>query len=262
MKPICKAKGFLGGVSLVRGIYTATSGMLVQALNSDVISNNLANVDTAGYQRQTNQVMAFPDMLVARQHKNDNAIIGRMGTGAIVADSAISFAPGRIQRTGNALDVALIGPGFFAIDTPDGTRYTRDGRFTLNSSGWLVTLDGNRVRGQNGPILVGEGEISIDSEGVIRENGEIVDRLLVVEFNDRDGLQKQGANLYQATEQAGLPIRYPGVVAQGSLEMANLNVIREMVNLIEVQRSYEANSKVVQAYDGILDKAVNELGRL
>lgn len=244
---------------MVRGLYTAASGMLVQSMNNDVLSNNLANVDTAGFHRQTNQVKAFPDMLIARQFKNEHQVIGRMGTGAVVIDSKISFTPGRIQNTGNALDLAIVGTGFFAINTSSSTCFTRDGRFTLDANGYLVNLEGNQVLGENGPIYIGDGTVEISSEGIVTVNGEIVDRLLLVEFPNQENLQKQGSNLYIATEEAGLPAAFQGTVIQGSLEMANVNVVKEMVNLIEVQRTYEANAKVVQAYDEILGKAVNEI---
>ncbi len=244
---------------MLRGIYTAASGMLVQSVNTDVISNNLANVDTVGYHRQSAHVRSFPALLLKRELNNDSARIGTLGTGAVIDGSRSSFTPGSIHSTGNALDTALIGPGFYSVDTPEGVRYTRDGRFTLNSTGWLVTHDGNRVRGENGPILVRDGDVTIRTDGTILVNEEIRDRLLMVEFPNRDGLVKQGANLYRATEEAGLAFRYNSIVHQGSLEMANVNVIREMVNLIEVHRSYEANQKVVQAYDETLGKAVNEI---
>ncbi len=244
---------------MIRGIYTATSGMLVQGVNTDVIANNLANIDTVGYHRQTAHVRSFPEMLLQREYKDERQPIGRLGTGAVVDGSHSSFLPGRIHSTGNSLDFALIGPGFFSVDTPEGPRYTRDGQFTLNGTGWLVTADGHRVRGENGPIFVGNDDITIRADGFVMIDGEIQDRLLLVEFPDRGGLLKQGANLYEATEATGPIFRFNATIKQGALEMANVNVIREMVNLIEVQRSYEANQKLVQAYDDTLGKAVNEI---
>jgi flagellar basal-body rod protein FlgG len=157
------------------------------------------------------------------------------------------------------LDVALIGPGFFAISTPEGNRYTRDGRFTINPSGLLATLDGNLVRGENGPIYVGSGEVLFTETGEVMVDGHVVDKLLMVEFNDRTGLVRRGANLFEATPEAGDPFRFRAVVAPGVIELANVNVVREMVNLINVQRAYEANQKVVQAFDETLGKIINEV---
>ncbi|NMB38072.1 MAG: flagellar basal-body rod protein FlgF [Firmicutes bacterium] len=244
---------------MLRGIYTAASGMLVQGLRSAVLANNLANVDTAGFQRQETQVEAFPEMLLMRQYKNEYSPIGRLGTGAITADEQSLFSPGRIHTTGNALDTALVGSGFFVIDTPGQTSYTRDGRYTLNAGGWLVSLDGYQVRGENGPIYIGEGEVTINSEGTVFVDGIERDRLLIVDFPDPSTLIRQGDNRYHRTEVGGVPFRAQASVLQGSIEMSNVNVVREMVSLIEIQRAYEANQKVVQAYDDTLGRIVNEI---
>jgi flagellar basal-body rod protein FlgG len=244
---------------MLRGIYTATSGMLVESMRMDVASNNLANVDTAGFQRQTAHIYPFPERAVARVHQGERRVLGTLGTGAFVDGSATSFAPGTVRTTQNPLDVAIVGAGFFAIQTPEGTRYTRDGRFTVNSSGLLTTLDGNLVRGEQGAIYVGEGEVLLNEQGEITVNGELVNKLLIVEFNDRNGLVRRGSNLFEALEMAGDPFRYRATLVPGALELANVNVVTEMVNLITIQRSYEANQKVVQSYDETLGKLVNEI---
>lgn len=244
---------------MLRGIYTAASGMLVQSTNTDVISNNLANVDTPGYHRQAAHVRAFPDMLLSRIHQGQQETIGRLGTGAAIDGGRFSFHPGRIHNTANPLDVALVGHGFFSVNTPEGPRYTRDGRFLLNDNGWLVDLNGNQVRGENGPIHVGDGQVEINSRGEIWVDGQMADRLLMVEFTDREGLRRVGSSLYEATEDVGDIFRFNGTVAQGSVEMSNVEVVREMVRMIEVHRAYEANQKVVQAHDETLGKAVNEI---
>ena len=246
-------------MNILRGIYTAASGMLVEAIRMDVASNNLANVDTAGFQRQTAHVYAFPHRVIQLDHQGRRTPLGMLGTGAFADGSTTSFAPGMLKTTENPLDVALGGPGVFAVETPEGTRYTRDGRFQVNPSGLLATLDGYLVRGERGPIYVGEGSVLFNERGDVTIDGEFVDRLLVVEFNDRGGLVRRGSNLFEATPEAGAPFRYRATIAPGTLEMANVNVVREMVNLINIQRAYEANQKVVQAFDETLDKAVNEI---
>jgi flagellar basal-body rod protein FlgG len=233
--------------------------MLVESMRMDVSSNNLANVDTAGYQRQTAHIYNSPQRPVVRVHAGQARVLGALGTGALVEGSHTSFAPGTLRTTENPLDVALIGPGFFAISTPEGNRYTRDGRFTINPSGLLATLDGNLVRGENGPIYVGSGEVLFTETGEVMVDGHVVDKLLMVEFNDRTGLVRRGANLFEATPEAGDPFRFRAVVAPGVIELANVNVVREMVNLINVQRAYEANQKVVQAFDETLGKIINEV---
>lgn len=245
---------------MLRGLYTAASGMIAQGTRNDVIANNLANVDTAGFHRDAARIGSFPEMLLSRQEQREVTPVGTLGTGARIVDIRASFVPGQLQTTNNPLDVALVGSGFFAIETPVGNQYTRDGRFTINSYGWLTTIDGSRVLGERGPIHIGDGtEVEINSEGIVSVDGTALDRLLVVEFPDRYGLMKQGSNRYLATPEAGQPFRFRSQIAQGSIEMANVNLVREMVNMIEVQRAYEANQKVVQAFDETLGKAVNEI---
>jgi flagellar basal-body rod protein FlgF len=233
--------------------------MLVESLRMDVSSNNLANVDTAGFQRQTAHIYALPENPIRKVYQGTGQTLGVLGTGAFVDGSRSSFSPGALRVTHNPLDVALVGPGFFAINTAEGTRYTRDGRFTVNPSGLLATLDGNLVRGERGSIYVGEGEVLLNERGEVTVDGQLVDRLLIVEFNDRDGLVRHGANLYEASPEAGDPFRYEATLAPGTIEMANVNVVREMVNLINIQRTYEANQKVVQAFDETLGKIINEV---
>lgn len=233
--------------------------MLVESMRMDVASNNLANVDTAGFQKQTAHVYSFPEAPIIRVFEGQSRVLGVLGTGAFVDGSRSSFAPGTLKQTKNPLDVALVGPGFFAVSTPEGTRYTRDGRFTVNQSGLLATLNGHLVRGERGSIYVGEGEVLVNERGEITVNGETVDRLLIVEFNDREGLVRHGFNLFEALPEAGDPFRYQATVAPGVIELANVNVVREMVNLINIQRAYEANQKVVQAFDETLGKIVNEV---
>src|SRR5690554_732390 len=209
---------------MLRGLYTAASGMLVQTAKTDMLSNNLANVDTAGFQRQTPHVYSFPEMLISRVHNGTSTPVGTLGTGAVVDGDRSSFMPGAIKNTSNPLDTALVGPGFFAIETPDGPRYTRDGRFVINPSGFLVTHDGNRVRGENGPIVISGEQVVIDDSGQVFVDGQYVDKLLIVEFNEREGLLRRGANLYEATPEAGQPFRYTDTtVVQGAVEMSNVN---------------------------------------
>ncbi len=228
-------------------------------MRMDVASNNLANVDTAGFQRQTPHIYSSPQRPLYKVHQGQSHLLGALGTGALVEGSHTSFAPGVLRTTENPLDVALVGAGFFVIQTPEGNRYTRDGRFAVNPSGLLATLDGNLVLGENGPIYVGEGKVLFSETGEVLVDGQVVDRLLVVEFNDRNGLIRRGANLFEATPEAGDPFRFRAVIAPGMIELANVNVVREMVNLINIQRAYEANQKVVQAFDETLGKIINDV---
>lgn len=246
-------------MTIVRGIYSAASGMLVESTRMDVTSNNLANVDTAGFQKQVAHIYSFPDTPISRVYQGQRQVIGRLGTGALVEGSYTSFAPGSLKTTENPLDMAIVGEGFFTIETSEGPRYTRDGRFTIDPTGYLTTLDGNLVRGESGRIYVGEAEeVLLNEEGDIFIDGEVVDKLLLVQFADAQGLARRGANLYEALPEAGNATISEAKLAPGVIEMANVNVVREMVDLIKIQRAYEANQKVVQAYDETLGK-LNDL---
>jgi flagellar basal-body rod protein FlgG len=176
-------------------------------------------------------------------------------------------------QTENPLNVAIEGSGFFAVETPAGVRYTRDGTFSLNAAGQLVTMNGYLVLGQNGPIQIdfensNIARINIDSTGgisAVADDGvEIVDfdQLQIVSFADERQLVKQGKNLYSAENVAGGTLPFIGTVAQGYLEQSNTNAISEMVNLIATYRAYEVNAKAVQTQDEMLGKAVNEVGKV
>lgn len=247
---------------MIRGIYAAASGMVAESLRNDVIANNVANINTAGYKRDVAVSRDFASVLIERINDGSpTPVIGTVGSGAQIDEVATIHTGGMMRQTGNDFDLAVNGNGYFVVQTPDGLRYTRNGIFTRNSQGQLVTSDGYRVMGQNGPINVGEGRMTVAGDGTISINGVETDRLRVVEFADEKQLTKQGSSLFAAP---GGAQQQPatGVVNQGYLEMSNVNVISEMVNMINGFRTYEINGKSVQAHDQLLDKAVNEVGRV
>lgn len=257
---------------MIRGLYTAASGMLAEARRNDVIANNLANVDTTGFKKDTTVIRSFEEMLLRRfndpvelppkgRRVDLRPIIGPLGVGAGVDDIATDFVAGPQAFTQNPLDLALEGDGFFTVLTPRGERYTRNGAFYLNGEGVLVTSEGYPVLGENGLITLREGEATIDRSGQISLGGAPVDRLRIVEFADLRGLRKEGDSLWVATPIAGPPMQSAdAVVKQGYREKSNVNVIREMVEMIAAVRAYEANQKAVQAHDELMAKAVNQVG--
>jgi flagellar basal-body rod protein FlgG len=281
---------------MVRGLYTGASGMIVQMGRIDVLSNNLANVDTPAYKKDTTLMKAFPEMLIHRV--NDDGvrrlpngsydkmpIVGKIGTGVEINEVYTRFEQGAFKQTGNDFDLALEGQGFFSIETPDGERYTRNGGFLIDSEGFLVTPEGFNVLGENGPIQIKKNNFMIDEQGNVYENAEyagdprrvvsmqendwenvvLIDRLKIVDFEVRRHIKKEGESLYRETEYSG-----PAAVIeqdrpkvhQGFLEASNVNPVIEMVNLIEVHRTYEANQKSIQAHDSALGRTVNEVGRV
>ena len=261
---------------MVRGLYTAWTGMVNEQKRLDVISNNMANADTTGYKKQNVVSQSFDDELTLRIHDNSittgiNYRIGNMNLGVKIGETYYDFSQGNLRETGNAYDLALSGDGFFTIQTTNkqgvtSTKYTRDGSFTVNTDGYLVTKDGDYVLDTNGNRIQIPGaqtatDVSIAANGNITVDDNLVATLGIVAFENPQNLLSYGENMYDATAAAGL-MQSTATVNQGYLEMSNTNVIEEMVDMITITRAYEAGQKMVQTVDRTLDKAVNEIGRV
>jgi len=245
--------------------------MLAEMARTDVISNNMANVNTTAFKKDKAVFRAFPEMNIHRIHDpipagidrvvDPRPFIGVMGTGVMLEEINTDFSQGNLTTTSSPLDLAIRGEGFFQVQTPDGIRYTRDGSFTLDNERYLVTKEGYYVLGENGPVQVlQDGEVIINQQGEIFVNELFVDKLSIVTFNQINQLQKQGDNLFFADVDP-TPIENPQVV-QGALEGSNVNVVLEMVDLINAFRAYEANQKVIQTHDSTLDRVINYVGRI
>lgn len=251
---------------MIRGIYTSASGMIAEAQRTDVIANNLANVDTTGFKKDVAVDKDFASVLI--QRVNDGAAaptIGAMGSGVVVDEIAPIYTQGPDQLTGNMLDVAIEGSGYFAVQTPNGVRYTRNGAFSKNLQGQLVTGDGYPVLGENGPINLsgdnGAGKVTISSDGQVTVDGMDVDRLRMTQFANEKQLQKEGYNLF-AAQRGAQTEPFAGQVHQEMLEKSNVSAITEMVNLIACYRAYETNARSVTTQDTMLGKAVNDVGKV
>jgi len=281
---------------MVRGIYTGASGMIVQMGRIDVISNNLANINTPSYKEDTTILKSFPEMLIHRI--NDDGvrvfplgsydlmpIVGKLGTGVEINEVYTRFTQGAFISTGNDFDLALEGHGFFAVQSPEGERYTRNGSFLIDRDGYLVTKDGYMVLGENGPIQLKKNNFVIDEDGNVFQNEEyvgdpqrlvditenewnrtvLVDRLKIIDFPRIRYIKKLGESLYTSTDNSGeamVMVEERPKVRQGFLEASNVNPVVEMVNLIEVHRTYEANQKVIQSHDSMMGRVINEVGKV
>ncbi len=253
---------------MLRGLYSAASGMIADITRLDVVSNNLANVGSAGFKRDEVVQHAFNDLLLSRLNDRPRAVgpyvaptIGYLGTGTYVDQVVTDFSSGSPRKTDNPFDLSLRDlPGqptqFFAVQTPNGVRYTR----TLSLqplNGQLLSPDGYPVLGDGGdPVQVsGNGEVRVDETGQVVVGGRVAGRLQVVSFNAPEGLQRQGAALYQETAASGQAqdVAAPRLLV-GYEESSNVNPVLEMVNMIEVMRNYEAGSKAVQSQDATLEK--------
>ncbi len=258
-----------------RGLYTASTGMTTQMQRMDVISNNLANVNTRGYKRDDASIRSFDDIFIERVNEPKNPYgapyfndqIGQLGFGVTIDKVTTDFTTGSHLITESPLDFAIEGDGFFAIEVTqkDGSTeelYTRNGSFKLTTDGYLVTPDNYMVLGENGPINLSQyGTIpSVSNKGEIVVEGEVIDKLKFVAFEDNTKLRKINDDYYRPTEEAVQAVP-TGLVRQGYLESSNVNSVQEMVELISISRNYETNQKVIQTQDTIMSKVANEIGR-
>lgn len=248
---------------MIRGLYTGATGMVAEAMRTDVISNNLANANTAGFKKDIALTKEFASMLISRVNDGAaNAPVGALGLGTIVDEVATIHSTGIMRNTGNDFDMAVDGKGFFTVETSQGVRYTRNGTFGKNIQGELINNEGYRVLGRNGAaIRIGQGKkMLVGNDGNVMVDGQSVGKLQLVDFANEKQLTKEGSSLYSASDQTPMPAT--GVIRQGFLEMSNVNVVGEMVNLISNYRAYEINGKVVQSHDQLIGKAANDVGRL
>ena len=261
---------------MVRGLYTAWTGMVNEQKRLDVISNNMANSDTTGYKKQNVTSQSFDDELAVRINDNNRDTtskypIGYMNLGVKIGETYHDLSQGSLRETGNTYDLALSGDGFFTIQTTNKqgettTKYTRDGSFTVNTEGYLVTKDGDYVLDTNGERIQIPGaqtaqNVAIDQNGNILVDGQQVATLGIVSFENPQALLLYGENMYDAVE--GATEKVPStIIHQGYLESSNINVVSEMVEMITITRAYESNQKALQTADQMVEKAVNEVGRL
>ncbi len=247
---------------MIKGLYTSSSSMITNQERLNIISNNLANVSTKGYKHDEGVQRSFPEVFISRLEEGKRpAGLGEISTGVLLEETFTDYKQGGMQQTGAPLDLALEGRGFFVVQTPGGLRYTRNGNFTLNSTGQIVTQQGYPVMGERGILQTIDGRgISINGDGRIFLGDIRGDRFLVVDFPDYNSLEKVGDNLYQ-TQVEGEPAE-DYTVNQGFLENSNVNVVQEMVKMIQVNRYYEANQKVINIMDSTLDKAINSMGNV
>lgn len=254
---------------MLRGLYTAATGMMSAGYNEEVISNNLANLKTPGFKKAEVAQSSFATVLLGQLEKTSPysgywQYLGTMPFGSGVAEIAIDYSQGVLRATSLATDFALEGEGFFTLQLPDGERgYTRNGSFVLDRDGYLVTDKGYFVLGEKGPIQLEGDNFEVDSKGNIQQNGVLTDRLLLTLFanNDfeqiRDGIfQPRGGNAPQGGN------NFRGKVNQGYLEEPNIDLSAEMAKMITNLRFFEANQRVVGTYDQLLRVSANEIGRL
>jgi len=263
---------------MFRALYTAATGMAAQQLNLDNVANNLSNSSTSGFRRRRLQFedLMYQNLVMPGSAATQNTTVAaglQVGLGTRTAASEVIQAQGDFNSTGNSLDLAIQGTGFFQVKMPDGeTGYTRAGMFHLDNQGNMVTSDGNPL---DPPITIPPNAltISIGSDGTVtvtqpgQTQAQQVGSIQLATFQNPGGLNSVGQNVYLATTASGDPIvgtpggtEGLGTVQQGVLEQSNVNVVEEFIQMILAQRSYEANSRVVTAADQMLQQ-LNNLSR-
>lgn len=258
---------------MLKGLYTAYTGMINEQHRMDTLTNNLANADTVGYKKEGATSQSFGDLLALKI--KDGSVgkrivqpIGYNNPGVKIGENYTDFTQGSYRVTDNTYDLALSGNGFFAIEFTNkagetSTMYTRAGQFTLTREGFLVTEDGDYVLDtQSRRIQVDTlSETVINRNGTIFQNGREIATIQVADFEDYNYLEKYGETYYRPVEGA---VFTPAnaEVNSGYLEMANVQIVSEMVNLIAVTRQYESNQKIIQTYDSSLEIAVTQLGKV
>lgn len=263
---------------MLKGLYTAYTGMLNEQNRMDVLTNNLANTSTVGFKKEGTTSQGFDNVLTYRikdlegEGVRNNACIGIGTPGVKIGENYVDYSQGSFRETGNTFDLAISGDGFFNIEFTSksgetSTLYTRDGNFTLTKEGYLVTKDGDYVlgKGANGENvhiqLNPNEEASIDRSGRIMQNNQVVATVKLSDFQDYNYLERYGENAFKPVEGAQISDAKAQVIS-GYLEQSNVQTVEEMVSLISITRQYESNQKIIQTYDETLEKSVNELGKL
>ncbi len=259
---------------MIRSLATAQRAMEMEQVRIDALANNLANVNSAGFKQILTRVAQPGDGAKPGDQAPDTAAMAKRsaagGTGnwapVTRADlyHAVDVRPGPVSPTGRDTDVAIMGRGFFELETPDGKVYTRDGSFNLNAQRQLTTPSGLLVQGSGGPITLAGNDFGISSDGTVTVDGKPAGRLKLVSFDDPTKLEHLGDSVLRAPEFL-TPTPVPQeeiVVAQGHIEGSNVNPIDTLVAMISAQRAFEVQSKIMRAEDELLGKAVNNLPRV
>ncbi|MCP5055602.1 MAG: flagellar basal-body rod protein FlgF [bacterium] len=242
-------------------LYVSTSGAIARLQQLEFTANNLANVDTLGYKADRPQFQAALESQIL--NGAGEAASGEPARSFVALAGVTSdHKAGSIAGTGRALDAAIEGPGFFAVETPGGIRYTRAGSFIVDPNGTLSTLDGRPVLGDGGPIQVGTTQAEIRPSGeVVDSQGDVLGQLRVEVFDDPRMLQKEGANLFRAPPNAvGIPAETVHVLPR-SVERSNVKAVEELATMMILQRQFDASMQVMRADDNSTDQLIREFGQ-
>lgn len=248
---------------MLRGMYIAATGLSAVVFRNEVETNNMTNARSNAYKKQEVVFESFGDKLNHRINYPEPLTgvqpqVGKIGTGVKIGDVVTYFElQGDLVNTRNNLDFAINGEGYFVLQDRSGQEvYTRDGAFSLDPQGYLTSSQGLRVMGEGGPILIDGFNVNVSENGNVYVDQELVGKIKIVGLNEPT---KAGHNLFKAS---GGTTEASGRISQGFLELSNINTVETMTKYLKNLRAYEMNQKVVQTYDGTLDKLINDMGRV
>lgn len=246
---------------MIRGILSGVMAMRAQVLNQEVIANNLANADTAAFNKDKAVFSSFHDVLMYMCEPSRFSVpIGGYTGGTVIQDVETIRGVGPMETTGNALDIALPAGEYLCVQTSSGNRYTRRGDLQIDGDGKLLA-GGFQVLGKNGAIQVSGRSCYISEDGTVMNGDTAIDVLRVVRVLNEDDLVKEGNSLFIADDSNVRTVEVPHLMC-GALEKSSVDPVGEMVNLIRAMRSYEAAQRAIKSHDDATDKAVNQVGRV
>jgi flagellar basal-body rod protein FlgG len=236
---------------MLNGLFSNFSGKFVNSRRLEIISNNIANVSTPGFKVSRPVFNAFTG-----EDESGNEML--QNTFVSMYDSYLNFAAAPLLETGNNLDFAIEGEGFFVVSTKDGPMYTRNGKFTINNDKQLVTADGDPVLGKSGEITIDGKEINVENDGSIYVDNTFVDAIKIIDFEDKKYIRNYGKNLFINTKEGSSEvIPESSTIRQGYYEASNVDVMREMIEMIHTVRAYEAYTKIGESLDNVLGQLID-----
>lgn len=248
---------------MYKGYYTLTSGMLTQNKNLSVISNNITNVSTPGFKRDTLVPTTFQTEMLSRygnQSPNNSTELGEITMANVPEEVVTDYSTGGFEDTGNIYDFSLSRDGFFQVQGENGVVYTRNGAFIVDNERYLTLPRVGRVLGENGPIQLNTDTFQVDSMGIITDGDQVIDRLAIVDFEDYTQLRKAGEGIFEGGGEP-IPVEEDAVRWQ-SLENSNVSMLQEMTNMITSQRAIQSAAQLLKIYDQIMAKSTTDIGRV
>jgi len=236
---------------MLNGLFSNFSGTFVNSRRLEIVSNNIANVSTPGFKVSRPVFNAFTG-----EDESGNGML--QNTFVSMYDSYLNFAPAPLLETGNNLDFAIEGEGFFVVSTKDGPMYTRNGKFALSIDKKLVTANGDPVLGKGGEISIDGKQINVENDGSIYVDNTFIDSIKIVDFEDKKYIRNYGKNLFINTKEGSAEIiPENSTIRQGYYEASNVDIMREMIEMIHTVRAYEAYTKLGESLDDVLGKLID-----